>query len=842
MSVNTHPADGPPPRDISLATEEARSPPGQLRLLAAALPTWAATCWVILAPGRGAAVALAAGGAGTVLLLWWVVSQVRGRRRQAHFSSLGVSLLALLCAGLVLVGARVSIIELARSDSLLQNAALAGERVSFEARLTAFPEQRRTAFGTRNWVRIEALRPAGSVPTLLWLSEAAAVPGHWGPGTRLALEARVKTQPPSDAAAYTASPSSIHELGTEGTHTALRAKGALQALEERVGAGAARIRLLLVGQASQVSGAELVPGFAVGDTSLVDEHLHAIMLESSLTHLTAVSGSNTGLVIAAVIWCVGRLGGGRKTRIVAASCGLLAFVTIVGPDASVRRAAVMAAVLLIGSFGGRRAAALPALGFAVLALLALDPWQALQPGFALSVSATCGILLLASPLTRWLHRRVRLPKALALPLSVALAAQLSCGPLLLLLQPGLSAAGVLANLLAAPAAPLGTGLGLLAAVLGPIAPSAAALLVQAASLPATWIAATAEVCARLPGGRWNWPDGWSGALALAACELTLLLGWALSSGRIGLLGAGRAPTRQPWQARAQTPVPIRIVATGLVSGAIATILALTLVAPLATQLSTPKNWMVVACDVGQGDAILARDARRPEEVMLIDTGDDPQLLKRCLTRFGVTRIALLVLTHDDRDHVGALESVLQQVDAALISPTLHGESAHQRPIVRMLEQTGVPYRIGTAGDRRAGASGLRWEVLAPGSGTRPATSNSASLVLLLEVGDHRVLLLADTGYEEQAPLLRAAALARIDIVKVAHHGSRDQDPTLFDRIDADWGLISVGAENHYGHPNEETLGALARSGTRALRTDQHGSIALIPQHDGVLVPWFERAE
>lgn len=850
---------------------EARSPPGQWRLLAAALPCWAVTAWSITIPGASGVIALGSGVLGCALLMWWACSRGgprhRGTARAAMDTAQGaasgaatgatgsrarnaardaVAMLLTGCAMLVLVGAQASAGERARADPSLALAAEQGRAMNFSATLAGFPEHRSSPSGERGWVRIEAHSPSGRVPMLLWLdaddleglglgtrsrearglgSEKARSPGaaRWGPGTTIEVRARLEAQAPGDPAAYTASALELRQ-------------------DSQDGHPAAALRGMLLHTAAGLAGAELVPGFAVGDTSLVSQQLEQAMLESSLTHLTAVSGSNTGLVIAVVLWCASRLGVGRRSRIVAAATGLAGFVVIVGPDASVQRATAMAAVLLVGDFGGRRSSALPALGLAVLVLLALDPWQALQPGFALSVAATGGILLTATPISKWLRRRARLPGWLSLPLAVALAAQFACGPLLLLLQPGVPVVGVLANLIAAPAAPLGTGLGLLAALLGPVSAQLAHLAVQAASIPARWVAATAEVCAGLPAARWSWPEGWPGAALLAACELALLAAWALTRGHLGLPGAGRAARRLPWRSARPAPRRIRLAASMLRAASLATIIALTLVAPLGSRLATPRGWSIVACDIGQGDAILLRDPALPSQVVLVDTGDDPEALGRCLDRFGVGRISLLVLSHDDRDHVGALDSIAERVDAALIAPTVQGEQTETRRVVRALERAGVPFQIGAQGFMRSSpAAGVDWQVLAPAQHSAPIETNAASLVMLVDAGPTRVLLLGDTGEAEQAALLRTGPELHAHVVKVAHHGSADQNTSLPAEVLAQWALVSVGADNGYGHPAPDTLATLARAGTRALRTDLYGSIALVPQPDGSLKPWVERS-
>lgn len=804
---------------------------------------------MIATPGVAIWVMCLVATAGTALLilaLWF-----GGRWRSTWL------ILAIGCALLVLLGGRVAAVEHGRHDPAFVRAAAASERITLEVDLVSFPESTAEEFGAqRSWVRAQAPGARGSVPLLLFLDGTPEA--NWAPGTRISVTGVLTRTSNGDTAAYTM-------RVTEFAMASAAGAGPQERWALRSGEVAAGLRNGLRTAAAGVDGAELVPGFAVGDTSLVSDDLDAAMLESSLTHLTAVSGANCALVTGAIMWLLARMGAGRRVRIGAAAGALAGFVTIVGPDSSVQRAAVMATVLLVSGFGGKRASALPALGAAIAVLLLIDPWQALQAGFALSVVATGGILLLATPIALWLRRRVRLPQLLALPIGVALAAQVACGPFLLLLQSGIPAVGVLANVLAAPAAPLGTGLGLVAMLLLPLSPPLAHAALLCASVPARWVAATAEVASELPLARWFWPEGWAGALLLAGCQLGLLAAWALHRGHLGLPGGVRAPRRRPW-ARIEPPAhSLRITIWVVASASLGVFVAVTVITPVGDRLATPADWAIVACDVGQGDALLVRDPAMPDEVMLVDTGDDEEKLEACLDRFGVDRIALLVLSHDDRDHVGALPAIIARTDAALISPASLEQRGEEREVVRQLRVGRVPTAIGMAGlaaggrageaDAAAGQipdpgpesepgsepapAGLRWEVLAPRAQTTPANTNSASVVLMVEAGDVRLLLLGDTGLAEQQELLSRYDHLQADVIKVSHHGSRDQDQGMPARVGAAWALVSVGAGNGYGHPSGETLAALARSGTRTLRTDTSGSIALSPD-GGSLRPWVER--
>jgi competence protein ComEC len=77
-------------------------------------------------------------------------------------------------------------------------------------------------------------------------------------------------------------------------------------------------------------------------------------------------------------------------------------------------------------------------------------------------------------------------------------------------------------------------------------------------------------------------------------------------------------------------------------------------------------------------------------------------------------------------------------------------------------------------------------------------------------------------------MLAAGSLPQVDVVKVGHHGSRDQDPRTYDQLHAAVGLIGVGADNTYGHPTDELLAVLANNGTAAYRTDLGGLLLVAP--------------
>ena len=288
------------------------------------------------------------------------------------------------------------------------------------------------------------------------------------------------------------------------------------------------------------AGAQLLPGLAIGDTSAVDGTLDSAMKSSSLSHLTAVSGANCAVVVAGIMLLTRSLGLRRRWRITFALAALLGFVVLVTPEPSVLRSAVMASVALIVGGLGRTGRGISTLCLVVIGLLVVDPWLARNYGFALSVLATGGLLLLAGPLTRVLAQWM--PRVIAAAIAIPLAAQLACQPVLLLLTPTLALYGVPANLLAAPAAPIATVIGLIACLLLPIWPWLANLLVSAAWLPSAWIAAVAQTVATLPGNRLPWLDGVLGVLLIVGVTaLALLLVLRQPGERMSSLPGSQAP-------------------------------------------------------------------------------------------------------------------------------------------------------------------------------------------------------------------------------------------------------------------------------------------------------------
>ncbi|MCF8525111.1 MAG: ComEC/Rec2 family competence protein [Rhodoluna sp.] len=547
----------------------------------------------------------------------------------------------------------------------------------------------------------------------------------------------------------------------------------------------------------------LVAGLAMGETADLSEELEEQMRSVSLTHLVAVSGANCAIVVGMVYLICVRLRLGRTVRTVVSLTSLVGYVMLVGPDPSVLRAAVMTASVIVMVSLGRRTWALNALAIAAIILLIADPWLAVEYGFGLSVLATSGILLLAPAMTEKLATKMPLP--LALGLSVTMSAQLLCLPLLVQLQPGLPTYSIAANLLAGPMVAPVTVLGILAVTLTPIAPWLVGPITWLASLGTFLIESVAIFFAELPIVYFPWVTGLSATL-LSGLLILMVSAWL----------------------RSNLPRLRQASVAGLVILAVAT-----LSVPAASEILPGgwplSDWEVVACDVGQGDALVIKSLGR---VAVVDVGKDEERIDGCLTELGVTTIDLLVLTHFDFDHVGGLTGALggRVVSHAIVSGFPDDRPATKSSLDQLKE---IGAQVIIAEPTISGSLGeFGWRVLAPTKTASEAKdSNDASVTMVFRSSRFDLVLLGDLGAEGQERVSKSvmqvlASSSNPLILKVSHHGSNDQSASFHEQLKPDLALISVGTENGYGHPGKQALQILGSVGAQVLRTDLLGAIAI----------------
>ena len=547
------------------------------------------------------------------------------------------------------------------------------------------------------------------------------------------------------------------------------------------------IRLGLRSLSGDGNAGALIPGMVLGDTSKQSVEFKNSMRRSGLTHLVAVSGANFALVSAFVLWMMQFLFARMKFRLSATAISLIAFIALVRPSPSVLRAAAMAAVLLVAQGTKKGRDSLPALGFAMAAVVVVDPWQARDAGFALSVLATAGLLLFAPVLIEKLS--IHLPGKLAQALAPPIAATVFCSPIIVALSGYLAPMSVIANLLAAPfVAPI-TIVGFIAALFSPFAPLLSIVLIWFIRFPA-------------------------GAIALIAHWASSFPVLTLQSGKIGFLIIASF-TLGSW----------------LLKKWFKHIIVFTLVILISItwlQRWPGGDWQVANCDIGQGDSMVINLGNH--QGIVIDVGPDAVAEDRCLKALGIKEIPLLILSHFHADHVAGLTGAIKnravgQVWVSVNSAPLI-ESAKAQAALKGVEMIkavrGMSARVGPLTIR------VLWPTLSatsfeemPGDGSQINNSSIATLIT-----SDAFSLFAGGDLEPPVQEILVKDVGPVDIYKVCHHGSRYQDLAFMSALHPRISIISVGAGNTYGHPAVQTLQALARLGSEVLRTDIDGAIAV----------------
>jgi competence protein ComEC len=282
--------------------------------------------------------------------------------------------------------------------------------------------------------------------------------------------------------------------------------------------------------------AAMLPALVLGDTSTLTAQTVEEFRTSGLTHLTAVSGANVTIVCGAVLMTAALFG--PRLAVALAALALVAFVIVVQPSASVLRAAVMGGITLLAVVSHRRRQAIPVLSASVIVLMIAAPELAVDVGFALSVAATAALVVIAPVWSRRLVGR-GWPKPLADAVSVAVAAQLVTAPLVAGISGTFSVVSVAANLAVAAVIPPITVVGTAAAALCPLWPSGAQLLIRFTGPELWWLLRVARWAAAVPGASIRVPSGLLGVVCVAVASVAAVVAWRWRWVRIatGLAGA-----------------------------------------------------------------------------------------------------------------------------------------------------------------------------------------------------------------------------------------------------------------------------------------------------------------
>ncbi len=742
-----------------------------------------ATAGLALAPLAPPNPSLRALGVAPIAIIVLVALRPDSRWTPLAFAWLAVVGLIAALAGLLAGGARLHALD-ARALH-----ARPGERVRVDGFVAGVPRRN----GDEVDVRVDS--PEGRV-----LVVAPEPVGDLPVGSEIAAEGRLETPEPWRAA-YLRRQGIAMTLRTDRVESRTGRRGGLTGWIDRVRERAEQA----LGRGMPEREAALARGFVLGEDDRIDRRTRDDFRRSNLTHLLAVSGENV-ILLCVLAWpLLALLGMTLRARLVGALCLIAIYVPVTGAGPSIQRAGVMGAAGLIAALADRPRSRWYAVLLAAAITLAVNPLADGDVGWQLSFAAVVGIMLWAKRLAGTLagaadHRSAR--RALAEAIAVTASATVATAPLMAEAFDQFSPAALPANVIAAPAVAPAMWLGMLTGIAGqlPLVPVE----------PLNWVdslclAYIAQVAHWLAAPNWalltvHLRSPWAVAAAYAALLVAMeLLLRRLSLRRGG--GLGRPS--------------LRLVVPAAVMG----VAALALLAwPFHRHQGPPPrpaDLVVRVLDVGQGDSILLDP---PDgDPVLVDTGPPGDGVENRLQELGIGKLAAIVISHDQSDHAGDLGKLL---GAVRVDRVVYG-SADVRLRRAALAAGAQPYRLAEGGEFDSG--GLHLSALWPPRELLGETGEDPNrlCVVLVAQWRHFSMLLTGDAEAESVPMDPGP----IDVLKVAHHGSQDSGlGELLDRSVPKLAVISVGADNSYGHPTAATLSTLRAHDVPTLRTDRQGEI------------------
>jgi competence protein ComEC len=572
--------------------------------------------------------------------------------------------------------------------------------------------------------------------------------------------------------------------------------------------------------------AALLTGILLGIETGIPADLMDDFAATGTTHIIAISGFNVTIVSGIFFGLAQRLFGKKRAFWIAAA-GIAIYTILVGASAAVVRAAAMGVLYLVAMRLGRATYAPASLAAAAFFMTLLNPYTLWDVGFQLSFAATVGLVLYTEPLERAFERALervtsveRAKKTVGFiseALLVTMAAQITTMGIIVGIFGRLSLITLVTNFLILPVQSYVMIFGGVALLLGLALRPAGQVVGWVAWVFLSYTIEMVRLTARVP-------------YASVPFEVEGWMVW----GYYGLLAGLTWWFKQAKERRAELWRKITAsVQTKFILGA-ATVL---LILAFFFWRSLPDGKLhVTFLDVGQGDAIFIQTPSGKQ--VLIDGGpSETQVLSELGRQMGFwdRTLDLVILTHPDSDHVNGLVGVLERyrVDT-VIHRQIEMDSETYAYWLALVEAEGALVYEGQAGLSLTLDEGLEMLVLHPGVGVWES-ANDNSVVTRLAYGEVSLLLTGDIEAEVEQELVATGAICRSTLLKVPHHGScSSTTPAFLDAVDPELVVISVGADNRFGHPCDEVLERL--EGLPVYRTDEHGAVEVVS--DGARV-WVE---
>ena len=555
------------------------------------------------------------------------------------------------------------------------------------------------------------------------------------------------------------------------------------------------------------SDAAMIFAMLFGGYEGVPQELVDAFTTTGIVHILSVSGSHISLLAAVIAWIGLRLHLPQRVTAVLVILVIAIYSMLAGCVPPVIRSAIMGGLTFIALALGREKDARRILLLTGLVMLMLSPLLLFHISFQLSFAATAGLLYVA-PVCGDGLMRCHIPGMLAAGLAITIAAQLVTLPFLAWYFHQVSVSALLANLLAVPILELIIVIALFGGILAAVLPFLGKLIFLFASLLGGFAYEIVRILAKLPGGQ-----VWLPTIGLG--------GGVLYYAGMGLAVLPGEKRQELWQA----VIPYRWhIGAALLCG---------IVFCFAGWVRQPNEMRACFVDVHQGDccAVLTPHGH----AILFDTGGvrggnfdigtkvDVPYLWYC----GIRHVDAIFLTHCHEDHAAGTGGILHQMPVDAVYTAGEGVSAYARSMgLGDNDPNLAKFHVAYQG-QTFHIDGVTIEVLfAPPvpAGAGASTGNEASNVYRITYGNASFLITGDLVKEQEEKLLEEGIDPRADVLKVGHHGSDTSTSEAFlQAVHPKWAMISVGADNTFGHPKPDIVKRLKEAGAGIYRTDEDGA-------------------
>lgn len=571
---------------------------------------------------------------------------------------------------------------------------------------------------------------------------------------------------------------------------------------------------------------ELLKAMILGEKEDLDTDTKELYQKSGISHLLAISGLHISLVGLGGYHFLRRLTGYFSLAGIPSILFVCAYGWMTGASVSAVRAVIMCGLTILADMIGRTYDMLTGIGAAAMILVLMEPLHVRQSSFLLSFGAALGIALI-QPL--WLLYREK-PGKILQSLSVSLSVLCTTFPLLLRFFCEYSLYSILLNLLAIPFMSMLMVCGIFCGLSGLLWMPAAKIC----AIPCRMILAVyewmGEMSLKLPGAvlHAGSPSDWK-----------LILYYIVLA--VGLCILYREHRRKKyWHRR----TPFKPDKKRLMLCAAMVILT---AGGLCTRVH--RGLEIVMLDVGQGESVYFRNPSG--KTFLFDGGSTSEKnvgLYRILPFLkseGISGLDYIFVSHADQDHISGLMELIEEsrkpggirIRHAVLPEITEKDSAY-RGLENMLTDSGVSILYMSPGDRLADAD-FSLTCLWPEEGSMSEDKNDLSLTLMLDYNDFQMLFTGDIGEDTERSLLASGRIQDVEVLKVAHHGSRYSSSEAFlETVRPEVALISCSEDNLYGHPAEETLERLKEIGSHVYVTKDCGAIRVWTDGDMVKVSGY----